>query len=456
MRKSLFSLFLRAGFSLGLFLIGMMALSVPARAQGGGTNIDKIIAKVDNYILLKSELEANYLQAMSSGQQPNITRCQVLESLLINKLLLAKAEIDSVVVSEKMVDNQLDRRMEVMIQQFGDETELLKAYGKTADQLKGELRKSLREQMVEQEMQRKITEGIKITPKEVNRFFDRIPKDSIPFLPTEVEVGQIVKIAQVSKEQKAAVKAKLSEIRQRIKNGEDFGELAKQYSEDYGSGKQGGNLGWAKRGKMVAEFEATAMKLKPGELSEVFETEYGYHILQLIEKRGSEFNSRHILLRPNYNEVDVSSVGHYLDSLRNLIVLDSISFEKAAKEYSDDKPTAANGGLIVGPDGGTRLALDGSMDHGLYFIIDTMTVGTITKPIVYRTDDGKSAMRILYYKTKIPPHYANIKNDYQKIYNAALGQKKSTMLDTWFDKTKNEVYIDIDPEYRDCNVLGTQ
>jgi peptidyl-prolyl cis-trans isomerase SurA len=435
--------------------IGLMLFSIAARAQGGGTNIDKIIAKVDNYILLKSELEANYLQLMSSGKG-NMTRCQVLESLMINKLLLAKAEIDSVVVSEKMVESQLDRRMAVMIDQFGGEEELLKAYGKTADQLKGELRKSMREQMVEQEMQKKITEAVKITPKEVNRFYSKIPKDSIPFLPTEVEIGQIVKIAQVSKEQKAAVKARLNEIRQRIKNGEDFGERAKEFSEDFSSGKKGGSLGWAKRGAMVAAFEATAMKLKPGELSEVFETEYGYHILQLIEKRGNEYNSRHILLRPNYNEVDLTSVTQYLDSLRSRIVNDSISFEKAAKEYSDDKPSAANGGLITGPDGGTRITLDGTMDHSLYFVIDTMTVGTITKPIAYRTDDGKSAMRILFYKTKIPPHYASIKDDYQKIYNAALGQKKATQLDTWFDKTKNEVYIDIDPEYRDCNVLGTQ
>jgi peptidyl-prolyl cis-trans isomerase SurA len=438
-----------------LLLVGLLLFSVVARAQGGGTNIDKIIAKVDNYILLKSELEANYLQLMSSGQG-NMTRCQVLESLMINKLLLAKAEIDSVVVSEKMVENQLDRRMAVMIGQFGGEEELLKAYGKTADQLKGELRKSMREQLIEQEMQKKITEGVKITPKEVNRFYSRIPKDSIPFLPTEVEVGQIVKIAEVSKEQKAAVKAKLGEIRQRIKNGEDFGELAKTFSEDFGSGKKGGNLGWAKRGAMVAAFEATAMKLKPGELSEVFESDYGYHILQLIEKRGSEYNSRHILLRPNYNEVDLTSVTHYLDSLRSRVINDSITFEKAAKEYSDDKPSAANGGLIAGPDGSTRITLDGTMDHSLYFVIDSMTVGTITKPIAYRTDDGKSAMRILYYKTKIPPHYASIKDDYQKIYNAALGQKKSSLLDTWFDKTKNEVYIDIDPEFRECNVLGTQ
>ncbi|MES2730802.1 MAG: peptidylprolyl isomerase [Bacteroidota bacterium] len=440
-----------------LWLIaGIFCCSLPAWAQGGGANIDKIIAKVDNYILLKSELEANYMQMMSSGKS-NVTKCQVLESLLINKLLLAKAEIDSVTVNEKLVDSQLDRRMQYMISQFGDEQELIKAYGKTADQLKNELRKSVREQMIEEEMQKKITEGIKITPREVNKFYEAIPKDSIPFLPTEVEVGQIVKIAQVSKEQKALVKAKLTDIRQRIKEGgEDFGELAKTHSEDYASGKQGGNLGWSKRGMMVAEFEATAMKLKPGELSQVIESEYGFHLIQLIEKRGSEFNARHILLRPNYNEVDLSEVTHYLDSIRTRIVNDSITFEKAAKEYSDDKPTSANGGLISSPDGGSKLMLDGSMDNSLYFTIDTMTVGSISKPLTYRTDDGKNAMRILYYKTKIAPHYASIKDDYQKIYSAALRQKKETLLEKWFDKTKTEVYIDIDKEFSDCNVLGAQ
>ena len=439
----------------GVVAAGWCLLSSPVHAQGGGTSIDKIVAKVDNYIVLKSELEANYLSMQANGQ-PGITRCQVLESLLINKLLLAKAEIDSVVVEEKLVDSQLDRRMQYMLQQFGGEEELIKAYGKTPDQLKTELRKSVKEQMVAQNMQETITKGVKITPREVKRFFGEIPKDSIPYLATEVEIGQIVKVAQVSREQKAAVRARLNEIRQRIQKGEDFAELAKNNSEDPGSAKNGGNLGWTKRGMMVAAFEATAMKLKPGELSEVVESDYGFHLIQLIEKRGSEYNARHILLRPNYNELDLSGVTNFLDSLRNLILLDSLTFEQAAKEHSDDKPSAANGGLIPAEDGGTRLVLDASMDNALFFIVDTLTVGSITKPIAYRTADEKSAMRILYYKTKILPHYASLENDYQKIYAVTLRQKRERLLDEWFDKTKGEVYIDVDSEYSDCNVLKTQ
>ncbi len=439
----------------GLVIPGLLFCSLNAVAQGEGANIDKIAAKVDNYILLKSDLEANYHQMLSEGKA-TMTKCQVLESLLINKLLLAKAEIDSVVVEEKIIDSQLDRRMQYMVSQFGGEAELIKAYNKTPDQLKSELRKDVKEQMVAQKMQETITKEVKITPREVNRFFDKIPKDSIPFLNTEVEVGQIVKIAEVSKEQKAAVKAKLNEIRQRIKNGEDFADLAKTHSEDYESGKKGGNLGFAKRGSMVAPFEAAAMKLKPGELSEVVESDFGFHLIQLIEKRGSEYNSRHILLRPNYAELDLTGPTHFLDSLRTLILADSIKFDKAAKEYSADKPSAASGGLIPSAEGGTKQTLDGSMETGLFFVIDTMKVGTISKPLPYRTEDGKSAMRILYYKSKIPPHHANLKDDYQKIYAASLNQKKAKLLDEWFDKTKTEVYIDVDKEYGDCNVLGTQ
>lgn len=423
-----------------------------------GINIDKIIAKVDNYILLKSELEVGYLNYLQSGQPTTSNgKCEVLESLLINKLLLAKAEIDSVVVDDNTVENTLNARMQYFIGQFGSEEKIVEAYGKSIDAWKNELRKSVKEQLLAQEMQNKITKDIKITPKEVARFFNAIPKDSIPFIPTEVEIGQIVKIATITKEQKAKVRNELSEIRQRIVKGEDFGELAKIYSADPGSGKNGGDLGFTKRGLMVAEFEAAAMKLKPGEMSGLVESEYGFHLIQLIEKRGSEYHARHILLRPDYTDVDITGITNYLDSLRTLVLADSIKFQKAAKEYSDDKSSSQTGGLIADPNtGGTKLPLDGSMDPGLYFVLDTMAVGSVSKPIAYRTDDGKSAVRILYYKSKIPPHQANLKDDYQKIYVAAMGQKKGRLLDEWFNKTKNEVSVIIDDEFKNCNVLGVQ
>lgn len=422
--------------------------------QGQGITIDKIIVKVDNYIILQSDLEASYLQYLSDGRTPSAdTKCQILQGLIVNKVLAAKAEIDSVIVEDKRVDSELDRRMQYMASQFGSEKKIEEAYGKSIDALKTELRKSLKEQLTVQQMQDEITKGIKITPNEVKRFFNNIPKDSIPYFPTEMEIGQIVKIASVSKAQKSQTRAKLNEIRDRIINGEDFETLAKTYSDDIGSAQQGGNLGYAKRGQMVAEFEAAAMKLKKDDISQVIESEFGFHIIQLLDRRGDEYNARHILIRPSYADVDLTEATSYLDSLRSRILADSISFEKAAKEYSDDKATAPNGGILTDPNSGSTKLFAENMDPVIYLTVDTMQVKSISKPVSYRTDDGKSAMRILYYKSKIDPHYANLNEDWQKIYNAALGEKKNKILNEWFEKSKGEVYISIDEEYKNCSPM---
>jgi peptidyl-prolyl cis-trans isomerase SurA len=236
-------------------------------------------------------------------------------------------------------------------------------------------------------------------------------------------------------------------------NGEDFETLAKTYSDDIGSGQRGGNLGYAKRGQMVSEFEAAALKLKKNELSQVIESEYGFHLIQLLDRRGDEYDARHILIRPSYADVDLTEATAYLDSLRTRILADSISFEKAAKEYSDDKASAPNGGIITDPNSGSTKIFAENMDPVIYLTVDTMQVGSISKPVVYRTDDGKSAMRILYYKSKIDPHYANLNDDWQKIYNAALGEKKNKVLNEWFESSKGEVYISIDDEYKDCKLM---
>jgi peptidyl-prolyl cis-trans isomerase SurA len=381
-------------------------------------------------------------------------RCGALQQLIIQKVLVAKAEIDSVTVEDKEIEDQLNRRMDYMIRtQFGSEQKLLEAYGKSVESLKSELRPQVREQLVAQKMQETITGNIKITPSQVKRFYNSLPKDSIPYFPTEVEVGQIVKIAKVGKDQKNEVRAQLNKIRERILAGEDFAELAKQNSQDPGSAQFGGNLGVAKRGTMVPEFEAMAFKLKKEEISPVFETEYGFHILQLMDRKGEEYTARHILIRPGYSTGDLQEAEKYLDSLRTRIVQDSITFEKAAKEYSEDKLTASNGGLIMDQSGSSKIFTE-ALDPVVFFTIDSMQVGNISKPIAYRTDDGKSAMRLLYYRTKIDPHQANLQDDWQKIYDAAINERKNKALNEWFAKAKDEVFINIDEEYDNCQILG--
>jgi peptidyl-prolyl cis-trans isomerase SurA len=437
-----------------LGLLAFAQISFAQEATERGPVLDKIIGKVDNYYILRSEVEQQYAQYQTSGQANTPNRCQILEGLVVNKLMLAKAEIDSVIVDDKRIEVEMNTRMEQMEQQYGSAKNIVEAFGKPIITLKEDLRISLKEQLTGRKMQEKITDDVRITPKEVEKFFKRIPADSLPYLPSEVEIGHIVRLAQPNKFQKDELVSKLLDYKKRVEKGEAFEELAKLYSEDLGSGKRGGDLGFSKRGQMVAPFEAAALKLKPNQMSDVVESEFGFHLIQLLAVRGQEYQARHILLRPDYQKLDVTEPTHFLDSLRILIQRDSISFDKAARSVSEDKLTQDAGGLLIDmASRSTRMPFDGTMEPGLYFSIDSMTVGTISKPIPYRTEDGRSAMRVLYFKAKYPPHFANLTDDYQKISSIALTQKKNDVIEKWFVKAKDDVFIFIDDEYKDCKVL---
>ncbi len=433
----------------------------PAMAQPSANSqvLDKIIGKVDNQIILLSDLEMAYYQAVQQGERtsPGIDlRCKVLETLVINKLLLAKAELDSVTVESKMVDDNLTRRMNYMIASIGSKEKLEAYYNKTVDQFKSELRKQVRDQMVIQKMQDNITKDMKVTPGEVRKFFEDIPKDSLPYFSKEVEVGQIVRFAKLSKKRKQEAREKIMKLRERIMNGESFEDLAKIYSDDPGSATAGGALGYWGRGVMAPEYEATALRLKKAEVSEPVETQFGYHIIELLDRRGEEYNSRHILIKPNGSNLSLEEPRAYLDSLRNRILADSIKFDKAAKEYSEDQQTKNAGGFFMENTTNTsRVALE-NLDPVVFFTIDTMKVGTISAPLVYRSDDGKEGMRILYYKSKTVPHEASLKDDYQKIQHAALSRKKAEALSKWFEKTRSEVYISIDKDHQHCKVMANE
>lgn len=435
------------------FLILFIAY-LPLYSQASkGIVVDKIIAKVNNNIILKSELEQAYLQYTSSGQlSGGDVKCQILESLIINKLMVAKAEIDSVIVTDDEVESNLNRRMQVVVSRIGSEDKIEEYYGKTLEQFKNELRDQVREQLIVQKMQSTITSEISVTPAEVKKFFNSIPNDSLPYFSTEVSLAQIVKEPTVSKEQKEVVEKKLLDLRERILNGEDFNELAREYSEEPGASQSGGELGFQSRGNLVPSYEAAALNLEPGEISEPVESQFGFHLIQLIERRGNLYNSRHILIKPGSSALDIEAAKEYLDSLKVLIQNDSISFEKAAKEYSDDAETAASGGFFLDDSGAPRVSTE-ALDPVIFFTIDTMQVGNITEPLEFRMDDGKQAVRIFYYKSRIRPHQANLKQDYQKIYTATENEKKNKVLNSWFDEAKADVFINIDPEYDNCNIL---
>lgn len=419
-----------------------------------GFVVDKIIAKVDNYIVIRSELERAYQDYLTNGNSPSQqARCQYFAMLVRNKLMLAKAEIDSVVVLDAEVDLNTQNRMDMILAQSGrSENELEALYGKTLEQIRLELRDQIREQMIVSKMEEEMTKNVTVTPAEVRKFFNKIPKDSLPFFSASVEVAQIVRIAKISAEQEAKTKAELMDIRQQILSGANFADMAKKYSDDASVISNGGDMGWSGRGRMVPEYEAMAFKLKPGEISTPFKSPFGIHIMQLIERRGNEYNSRHILMSPKPSESDLADASRYLDSIRTLIVNDSIKFESAAKELSDDVPTKANGGFFTDRDGGTRLTVD-ELDPVIFFKLDSMKLGDISEPITYRADDGKDAVRILFYKSRIAPHQASLEDDWTKIYAATLNEKKDKILQKWFQKARKDVFINIDPAFNYCGLL---
>ncbi len=425
----------------------------PATAQQR-TVLDGIIVKVDNRIVLKSDLDQMAAQATANGTAvTGKVRCKMLQSIVLQKLLLARADADSVVVDPKQVQGELDRRMAYFASQLGSEKKLEEYYNKTIKQLKDELRSSVQDQLVGQKMQDQITGKVEVTPREVRRFFAEMPQDSLPYYSTEVEVGQIVKLAAPGKGQKQAASNKLRDLRSRIVAGEDFATLAKQYSEDPGSAAAGGELGFFKKKELTPEYEAAALRLQPGGMSDIVESPFGFHLIQLIERRGDTYNSRHILIKPAAAENDLSETARVLNGLRRQILKDSLTFAKAAKDHSDDRETKSSGGLMTDPrTTSSFIALD-KIDPGVFFTIDTMQLGHITPPMPYRTEDGKDALRIIWLKSKRAPHQANLKDDYQKIAAATISQKKALALDEWFEKNKGSVFIDIDPEYRDCKLL---
>lgn len=439
------------------FIVGLVAFRGVAQEREVA---DKIIAKIDNQIILYSEVEQLALQLVQERRAPNTQelRCQILESMIISKMMIAKAEIDSVMVDMVEVEEDFKERWRNIAQGQTDEELKERIKVDNLEMFKSELRTQLKEQMIVNKMREHITKNVKITPSEVRKYFNRIPKDSLPVFPTEMEVSMIVKNPPLLKSEKERVKSRLEQVYKRItEDGQSFEEMAKIYCEDP-SRDQGGDLGWHKRGNLVPEFEAVVYKMKPGEISKPVETQFGYHLIKLVDRRGDEFHAKHILMMPDWEQVDMKDAERFLDSLATRIRQDSISFEKAALQYSDDKGagsmnTASNGGRIPSEDGSYRISIR-EMDSFILDLLDNMQVGEVSSPHTFRTLDNKKALRIIYFKAKHPAHVADFNTDYPKIQQVALANKKNKVLSEWVEKAKNQVFIEIDPEYAPCNILG--
>ena len=439
-----------------LFITGMF-LCLFLNVKGQKHNLDKVVAVLGNNIVLLSDLNQQYALYLNQGNPPDEkVKCYILQQMLVQKLLKEQAEIDSIMVGEDEVDDEVERRMRYQIQRAGGQERLEQFLNKSVLQYKDEIRPDVRDQLISNKMQGKITENVSITPLEVRRYFESYAKDSLPDISTEFEIGEIVLHPQLTKAEKQRFYDKIDALRLRVKSGEDFGFLAKTYSEDPGSAPDGGDLGFFDRTVMAKEFTSWAFKLKAGELSPVFETEFGYHILQVIERRGEQVHARHILVKPKTTPESLQRAQLHADSIYNNIKDNKITFSTAASLYSDDKQSKYNGGMMLYADNVTARTTfipAEKLDPKVFVVVDTMKVGSISKPVYFTSQDGKEGYKVLYLKSKIPPHKGNLEQDYAKFKEKAQEQKEDKILSEWFEKRRESTYIKINAEYATCDEL---
>lgn len=415
--------------------------------------MDKIIATVGGELILLSELEEQFALALSQkGDIPQNARCEILEQLLTSKLLINQSKLDSIEVGDDEVENQLAARIDRILSFMNNDIKQFEEYyGQSVNDVKEQFRTDLKNQLLSEKMKSEIMKDITITPSEVKSFFSKIPKDSLPYFNSEVEIGEIVIIPKINDIQRQITMNKLEGIRKRIvENNEDFAVLAGKFSAD-GSAQTGGDLGWATRGKYVPEFEAAAYKLDINELSDIVESQFGFHLIQLMGRRGNSIKVRHILLRPEIMEEDFDLVRRKLDSVRTLINNDSITFSFSVKRFSYDKAQSYNNdGRMVNPVTGNTFFEVGDLDPDIYFAIDTLKVKGLTAPIEFRDPSGEVQFHIIQLQSKTPPHKANLLQDYSKIQKASIESKKNDYINSWIDEKIGTTFIRLEQKYGTC------
>ncbi len=418
---------------------------------------DKIIAIVGkNRIILQSDLEMQAGQARQQDPKFNDSmKCLLLQQMILQKLLVEQSERDSVRITDEDVDGQLDNRLRYFIQLYGSKEKLEQVSGKTVYQLKEEYRELIREQMLAEKVQQTILENVKISPAEVDAFYKKLPVDSLPFFPATVEVGQIVIDPPVSQEMNDYARQKLEGIRQEIVDGKKTFELAAGfYSDDPGSRDNGGRYdGVTRNGPWAAEFVAAAFRLQNGEISPVFKTKFGYHIIQMINRKGDEADLRHILIKPEVTSGDFKKAIETLDSIRTLLVTGKTTFQEAVGKYSTDEAAKRTGGIVADPNTGVSELDMTKLDPGMVLMLDSMQQGGYSAPHIFLTDQHEKSCRIVYLKSRTTPHKANLKDDYSKIQEVALQQKKSLKMENWVLTKLPTFYLKITSDYQDCNIL---
>lgn len=448
MRFSL-SRFLTRSVFLLLVLLGLSATKLLAQP------VDKIIATVGGELVLFSEVEAQYMQLKDREEfapQLSELRCLILDQVLQKKMFLHRSKLDSLVVTDQQVQNELDRKMEYFIAQFGSEAEIERFYGKTVREIKSEFFETVKEQLLIEQMTSKVTGATSVTPAEVKDFYNKIPADSLPYYDAEFEIAQIVMYPKISAAERRETRERIEKIRKDIHNGSRFEVEAIAYSKDLGSAKKGGRLGLMKADNFVPEYAAASLSLKRGQ-DTIIETKYGFHLLQLLDRKGDMVDTRHILLTPSLTDADRNIVINKLDSVRTLIGRDSITFESLAYQVSEDQETKNRGGYLVDAKTNSSRLPVGELDAKVFYAVEKLPIGGVSAPQSFTSVDMKEGYRIFYLKSKTPPHRASLSADYNKIKAMAEEHKKIEVMDQWFTKQLKTTSIYVDPEYTHCHAM---
>lgn len=420
------------------------------------TNIvDEIIWVVGNEPILLSDVEETRISSEAYGQPVDNPYCTIPEQIAVNKLFVHQAELDSVTVSESDVIRAVDNRINESIQAFGSREALEQMYGRSVSQMRENLKKQYREQMMADEVRQKLTTDVKATPAEVREYFKNVPNDSLPFIPTQVEVQIITSVPEVPRAEVERIENKLREYARRVNSGEaDFSTLAKFYSED-GSARNGGELGYMGRNQLVPEFANVAFTLNdPKKVSKIVRSEYGYHIIQLIDKKGDKINVRHILLKPHIDDSEIEKGIARLDSIANDIRANKFTFDAAALALSDDKDTRNNHGLMANVDqqNGTvssRFEMQ-DLPADVAKVVDTLSVGQISRAFRMTNDKGQEVCAVVMLKNRIEGHPANMTEDFQTLRDVVVNKRKEEKIEQWIKDKIKTTYVRISTDWRNC------
>lgn len=436
-----------------ILMVGLMA-SQNSYAQQSVV-LDKIVAKVGGEVIFQSDVN-DKITALSDRNKTlsEEDKCTILASLMAQAMLVHYAKLDSVVISDEEVSRDIDRKMEQILSYMNNDRKLFQDfYGQTVSDMREMVREPTMRKMLAERMQYEIMDKVVVTPGEVIDYFNSIPKDSLPYFNAEVELSEIVLFPKVNYEERAKALEKIKQVQDKLSAGEDFATLAKKYSDD-GSSAQGGELGWVSRGQFVAEFEASAFQLEPNQISDIVESEFGFHIIQLQERRGNSIRTRHILVRPKITPEDREITKMKLDSIRQLIEVDSLTFEQAVTKFGDKRVQShSNSGRMINPKTSNTFFEVGDIDSEIFFAIDTLSVGEITAPLEYRSGIEDYYYKIVKLQARTTPHRANLKEDYNRIQEAAKENKKNMVFSRWVEKRVDDTYIVVDKSYNHCEIL---